>query len=750
MPFIARNPVTAVARVVATALGLTVLTAQADETTAQPVTVFNAADVEARGLVALDGIASAVPEISWTRGLNSFDTLSLYLRGEGPTAPGQVTLDGAVGIYQDGFLVSRLQANTFDLLDLERVEVISGPQGALYGRDTAGGVLNLTSRAPTGQLGFNQQVSFGNRNSYRIMSSLDAPSWHGISAKGTVLVSGGDGWVNNAAAQLHDFGSDMQRGARLQLKWDALDSLHAGYFVERSNENSTPEYPQVPPLNGTDPGFGYTYYANPDGPQRTSYRAVNLPLSTANHTAQGLTLSWHPGSALTVESRTGYRTMSADEEMDYVEFYDFPEASVDLYSVGQFTQDLRLSGELFDRQLRYTVGGSYLRENAQHTNDFIELSTSAFYSNLVVPTYIRSNTRSVAEYASLSFSPAFWGLDRRLELNVAGRYTRDEKEATRWIYEEPSTTLEDDARAHISYSRPTPEGSIVWHWNDAVSTYIKLSTGYIAGGALENAPIDLFTASVFRPETNSTYEVGLRSALMDDKLHADVAVFYSRRKDVQYAAPENISQQVFEVFDLQRVTVKGASFDVSYQPLTDLTLRASGTYLDWRINWAEAMPGTVFDPAAAAGSPYVVGQNVSSAFALPYTPKYAGSLSGDYTALHLDRAEVLLHLDYVYRGRMFVDAGSGPAVPGGTSDTQQTYGLLGGRITLSQETDWAHRVKWSVWGNNLLDKKYYQPAVGVGGGISNYSAVGVFSGFIGRAGAWAEPRTYGLAIRYEY
>ena len=100
---------------------------------------------------------------------------------------------------------------------------------------------------------------------------------------------------------------------------------------------------------------------------------------------------------------------------------------------------------------------------------------------------------------------------------------------------------------------------------------------------------------------------------------------------------------------------------------------------------------------------------------------------------------------------MFTSAGSGPAVPGSQFDTQPAYGLLNGRLTLSQETDWSHRLKFSLWGHNLLNRKYYQPAVGVGAGIEGYDTNGTrFGGYTSRAGAWAEPLTYGINATYQY
>jgi iron complex outermembrane recepter protein len=723
------------------ALGATVST--------NSIAVLTTADLEERGINTLDGIAAALPAISSTPALNSLSTLSLYMRGEGPAAPGQITLDGAVGIYQDGFYISRLQANTFDLLDLERAEVLAGPQGATYGRDTTGGVINLISQAPTGRLGFDDSVDFGNRNSYRVLSSFDTPRWNGLSAKATLLASAIDGYVNNELANQHDYGKDKQRAARLQLLWDGLENLRAAYFIERTGLDSTAEYDSNPAENGQEIYPGFTYYADPNRPPHSTYRPVLLPLSTSNHTAQGLTLTWHVWPALTVESLTGYRTMNANEFQDYTEFYGEPNTTTNLYQQHQFSQELRFSGDVLDRQLGYVAGVSYFKERGTHSSDFF-----LPVDDDDVLTDVSAQSRSQAAYAQLRWQPAL--LSRRLEVIAADRYTKDVKDAGRSVFFDASQSLESDALNHLSYNRATPEFSIAYRWSEAFSSYAKVATAYQAGGALESAYPGDFSSDTLRPETSTTYEIGLKSNF-NDRIQADVALFDSRRKNVQYALPiavyvdNNPIDSLFDdAFELQRVTVRGASFDLHARPLDDLALSASATYLHWSIDRADAAAGTVFDPSTGSGSPYVVGQNIKDVFALPYTPKYSASIAGDYTFLHLDRKDVMAHLDYVYRSAMFTDAGAGSAVPGGQFDTQPGYGLLNGRITLSQETDWSHHLKFGLWGRNLLNKRYYQPAVGVGAGVTAFDSSGTLGGFQSRAGAWSEPLTYGVNVRYEY
>jgi iron complex outermembrane recepter protein len=706
------------------------------------VAVLSTADLEERGITSLDGIAAALPGISSTPALNSLSTLSLYMRGAGPVAPGQITLDGAVGIYQDGFYISRLQANTFDLLDLERAEVLAGPQGATYGRNTTGGVIDLISQAPTGTLRFDQSVDFGNRDSYRILSSIDTPRWNGLSAKVTAVASSIDGYVNNELATQHSYGEDKQRAARLQLLWDGLANLRAAYFIERSSLDSTPEYDSNPTENGQELYPNFTYYANPNSPPHSTYRPVLLPLSTSNHTAQGLTLTWHAWPALSVESLTGYRTMNANEFQDYTEFYGAPTTTTDLYQQHQFSQDLRFSGEAFDRQFGYVAGVSYFREKGAHSSDFFLPVNEEDQL-----TEVSAESRSQAAYAQLRWLPAFFA--GRLEVSAAGRYTKDIKDAGRSIIDS-GVSVESDGLSRLSYDRATPEFTVAYRWSAGFSSYAKVSTAYQAGGALESAPLGEFGSDTFRPETSTTYEIGLKSSF-NERLQADVTLFDSRRKNVQYALP--VTLLVDDAFELQHVTVRGASFDLHARPLNDLALSASATYLHWSIDRADAAAGTVFDPSTGNGSPYALGENIKDVFALPYTPKYSASVAGDYTFLHLDRKDVMMHLDYIYRSEMFTQAGAGPAVPGGQFDTQPGYGLLNGRITLSQETDWSHRLKFSLWGRNLLNRKYYQPALGVGGGVTGFDTSGsvpTLSGYQSRAGAWAEPMTYGLNIKYVY
>ena len=705
-------------------------------------------ELDLRGITSLEGIAAAVPGLTLVPSDNSRNTPLLYMRAQGPTDPAQITRDGAVGVYQDGFYIARAQALSFDLFDLDRIEVVRGPQGARYGRDTTGGVVNLISSAPSGELRFKQSSSFGNRNMFRALASLDTPEWHGLSAKLTAIASSIDGYVHNPEPGSHDYGEERQRGGRVQLHWDGVASFKADYSLERSDLDSTPPYGTNPYLNGQLLYFPYSYYANPDGPTYTTYRPVFLPLSTSKHVAHELTLSWSPSSAFTVQSLTAYRGLDANAVQDYAEFIGIAEATDDAYLHHQLTEELKVVGSVLDREISYAAGLSYFKEHGWHTGLFDLPTLPHEIERLVL-----AETKASAAYLELHWQPRI--LRRRLEVTLGARYTREVRDAQRFVVDSTLGNQENGAATgainHLSYGRFNPGGTLSYRWSNAITTYASASTGYRSGGALESAPIGQFGTSAFQPETLVTYELGLRSAFLGDRLRANLAAFTSREHDVQYAIPIDLFTD--QVYPLQQATIRGFDLGLSAAPLRDLVLSAGAAYLRWTIDKAVVLAGTPLDPATSSGSPYSVGGSVTDLFALPYAPKYNLTASGDYTVLRWYASSLSARLDFSYRGQFYDDFAAGPAVPGRQLDTTPAVSLLNARLQFATDTDWNHHIRVSLWGRNVLNRKYYLFAGGYGSGVSAFNGSGAGAtpaGWLARAGGWAEPASYGVNVGYEY
>jgi iron complex outermembrane receptor protein len=675
-----------------------------------------------------------------TPSLSSSNAPLLYMRGMGLDNPIQITRDAAVGVYEDGFYIARQQALTFDVPGLDHIEVREGPQGASTGYASIAGAVNLVSRAPSGELHFEETADVGSRNLFRVTSAIDTPRWHGLSAKLSAIASSIDGDVSNSAPGWQNYGQERQLGGRLQLRWDPLSSLRADYFLEKSILNSTPNYDTNPSLNG-ETVYLIPYYANPDGPTKAAYRPITLPLSISNHIAQGLTLTWQPTTSLAVKSLTGYRTLGDESFQDYADFLAFTEATEDFYHHHQFSEELQLLGSLPQEQLSFTAGVFYLRERGYHNR------STFFYADVSPATglplsflnQVTATARSEAAYLQLHWQP--WS---RFQIDAAARYTQDVKNATRSVENSFNGSQESGAVSHLTDKRIEPAMTLSYRWTLGIESYASFSTGHRPGAALESAVPGQFTRP-FRPESVATYELGLKSAFFDERLHANLAVFSSRYRDIQYAMPLNVLQD--EVETLQQATIHGAELNVGVTPVKDLTFAVSGAYLHWRIDKALVAAGTEFDPATVPQSPFVVGQNIREVFSLPYAPRYNFTASSDYAFLHLVRSDFSAHLDYGYRGTMFGDAGAGIAVPGHQFDTVPSARLLDARITFSQETDRHHHVKVSLWGQNVLNRKYYALAGGFG---SPFTSTAAPAGYLGRVGAWAGPAIYGLYASYEY
>jgi iron complex outermembrane receptor protein len=730
-------------------------------------TTLSRTELDAAGIISLPGVAQVHPGLTTTPSWNSLTAPLLFIRGAGLEDSSGITRDGAVGIYQDGFPIARAQALGFDLLELDQVQLLEGPS-ALYARNTPGGVINLVSDSPAGYLRLAERAEFGNRNAFRVLSSLDTPAWHGLSAKVTLLASSIDGYTKNTGAPpelSQPFGLETDKGARLKLHWRGLAHLGADYFIERSELGSTPAYDSNPALNGESFGVQilFPYYASTSGPMGTAYRAVLLPRSPSGQTAQGLTLSWQPAQALAVRSLTGYRTLDATQTQDYTESFGYSEGTIDTYRHHQLSQQLEASGNLLDRQIHYLLGGSYFRERGHHESLFgLPQNNPSEVDRRIV-----ADAASEAGYAQLGFQPAFLG--RHIELSLAARYQHDTRDAERFLSDSapcPGSAaagpcaLENGVATgavdHLRYDRVSPQASLTYHIVAALDLYAQGSRSDQGGGALESAAPGQFGKSRFEPDRRTTYEMGLRSHFLGERLRVNTSVFDTRYEKLQYAIPYGIVVQ--EIETLQKAQVRGGDLDLQVVPAgEDLAVTLRGQYLSWHIDRALVQSGSILDPASGRGSPYTVGQNVADLFAFPYTPKYRLTAASDYTVLHLDRREVRVHLNYSYQGKMFSTAAAGPALPGNQLDTLPAVGLLDARLSLTQETDFSHRVRISLWGQNVLNRKYYLLSGGVGpDGIgsglapTNGSPQILPAGYSSRAVAWAPPPTYGVSFAYDY
>lgn len=741
-----------------TGLQEVVVTAQKREENLQGVPIsisaISSAQLQTRGLSSFKDIALTTPSITTAPAYGATGTLLLYMRGMGTSDPDNIASESGVGIYEDGFYIPRSDALTFDMADLERVEVLRGPQGTLYGFNTAGGAVNLISRKPTGEFGLRQTLDYGNRNMFRSLTVLDLPVWHNIATKFTFLKSGIDGFVRNQGSS-HDFGENNQTGGKFQLHWEAGAKFQADYFAELGRQRATPQqYFQNASFDGQtitlydpdtlQPGTPYLY-SGADRPRETTYRPIDLPLSSSRVAAHGLTLTWNVNDALTLKSLTGYRDSATKRRNDFAEAFStgpFPLSDHEFGSRDSraFSQEVQAIGELSGSSLSYVAGAYYFRERGMAVEgatgqvpDLVPIYGSfAFYA---IHDEYAVRSRSKAVYGQLTWRPDFFA--QRTEFTLGGRYTRDFREGG-------GTNLVTGAIAAPSsatFAKFTPTGTASLKLTDDVSTYAKVATGYRAGGVCLRG-VNCFR-SKFDPETLTSYELGLKSYWFDRRMRLNAAAFNSKFKDMQLNFTNGVIGQgtIQGIFNAGSAAIRGIELDLQASPVESLSVTASYSYLDASIDRIDVPPDSTFDAARNPASPYNVGDNAKDAFVIPFSPKHSVDLGADYTMLQRDDNSVTLHLDYQYRGESYQLPTYGPAAPGRNFGQVPSYGLFNGRLTLATMLPRGDRFSVSLWGKNLFDKEHIISVLGNGNNLTGFSS---------SAAAWAPPRSYGISFAYEY
>jgi iron complex outermembrane receptor protein len=718
------------------------------------ISALSAADLQARGITDFTGIAESNTSMNFTPYPSSSNELILYMRGQGVADPEQITQDGSVGVYEDGFYIARPQIATFDLADVERVEVLRGPQGTLYGRNTVGGAINIISEKPTGELDFKAEATLGTRDDGRALAVINLPAVQGVAAKITLLATNIDGYVKNPGSGpgYQDFGISRQEAGKLQLRYDQGGPFTADYFFEHYDLQSTPIYYQDPLLDGVIPD-----YVGNGKPNTTAYTAIPLPLSDSTSNAQGLTLAFKFNDALMFKSLTGYRSLYSNAYQNYAQAFTnpfeyaflgaFSFTTQDVINSNEFTQEFQLIGNVGD-QFDYVFGLYYYREGANHLED-----EGIAYT--ILPFDEQSSRYVVADSKSRAgYGQATWkipGFDDKLKLTLGARYTHDTKDATR---DETATLVgvgviasEINATNSQTFSKFNPAGTLAYDWTRDLNTYVRIATGYRAGGSSEGAPIGSF-GTTYGPETSTQYEIGLKSYWLDHTLRINAAAFYTDIHDLQMqfnTDPTNLGIVLTQ--NAGAATIKGFEWESMYQPIQDLALGFNWTYLDPEIKQVTAIAGTVFDPSVNPDSPYHVGENVAELFRLPYAPRNIFDATADYTFLHANNGGYSVTLNYRYQERQWDSAPTGPAVPDNQLYSIPGHGTLDARLTYSTELPNNKRLKVSLWGKNVTQLHYLQHIIGQGSALA---VPGTPAGFTYQSLAWEPPPTYGVDFSYGF
>lgn len=529
------------------------------------VTAVSADRLEATGAADITTLQQSTPNLTVQVARGSNSTLISFIRGVGQQDP-LWGFEPGVGLYVDDVYIARPQGAVLDIFDIERMEVLRGPQGTLYGRNTIGGAIKYVTAKIEGEPDMRFKGQFGSYNQRDFIGSAKGMVSDSLGVGLTWASFDRDGYGSNLTTGAEHYNKDVA-AARATVEFSPTPDLFfrlAGDIVtDRSNpRHGHREVAAFNVLNQPIPGGEvlanvYDTRAGAGDKNRVESRGVSL---------MG---EWSASDTLTFKSISAYRAGETAGEIDFdtlpAPFLDIPAR----YSDHQFTQELQL---LYSGDRVQAVGGLfYLSATAAGAFDTV-LSQAA----LTIATAGHVDTESWSAFADVSFE-----LTDALTLSVGGRYTQDEK--TGVVYRQNFTGIRSPlfgnplavpglVRSNFTstdtYEKFTPRVSISYDLSSELTGYASYSQGFKSGGFDMRADAILTPTSRdgYDPETVDSYEAGLKGYFFDRRLSLNTAVFYAQYQDqqvtLQTPVGASIASQVLNVGEshMSGVEVEGVAF----------------------------------------------------------------------------------------------------------------------------------------------------------------------------------------------
>lgn len=757
-----------------------VVTAQKREASLQdtPIAIssFNTQALERLGVTEAGDIAKYTPNLDIRNPPGSFDNVGYSLRGMSSTDPSLLG-EPTVGLYADGVYIARIAGAAFELVDLERIEVLRGPQGDLYGRNTIGGAINLVSQKPAEDFGFRQKLAFGNYDYLRSDTSVDTGEYAGLSAKLAFSHWERDGWLDNSLADNKLGEVDKSDAARTAVRWVPSDNFVADYVFDYSDRLSNATLSQIVHVRPYQLNLGGAIlqqaaeYASPDRLDTLAMASSTEPDTWSKVRGHALHLDWQLGE-ITLRSISAFRDWEAGTHAnEYGAFASDGKTVLDgaggLVPAGeyvsiflatredeahQFTQEFQLLGDAFNQRLHYTLGLYYFEETVYEDNPQsytipaimayggLDQATQSFLC--VDPTYADPNaclgkdtllSAPIFQYGADNDSIAAYGqfqyaLTDALNVTLGLRYTEDNKKV--FLRNSSITRNEglDEVQADDSWQNFSPSMTVDWALNDQTNVYGTLSRGYRSGGFNARATTSSAFATPYEEENVISYEIGAKTELLDQRLRVNSAVFYyvySDKQVPQFEAGSGGASSIISNAGEQEAL--GLELDVTLIPADGWLVQASYGYIDIDINKFVTKPS---DPVTGlpAGDDNV---DISDFARVMATPRENASVLVQYQLPAFSFGQLTLQVDANYNSERYFNPINA------LYDSAQDQTLINARATLGEVEIASGVFQAAVWGRNLADKGYREWGI-------DFGALGY------AVDSFIAPRMYGIDLVYTY
>ncbi|WP_372730400.1 TonB-dependent receptor [Novosphingobium sp.] len=572
------------------------------------ITAISQADLANQQIVNAQDIAKAVPGLTMIPVSANPSTFQIALRGGTEQASGLIVSEPVVGIYVDDVYRGRLQGSNLQMADIERIEVLRGPQGTLYGRNTFSGALKVITRTPgENNSWFNASVGYGTFNEVRSDMSVGGKVAENLGASLSLLYRNqGDGWIFNRA-QNRMVGKERNFAGRAKVAYDngPLKIVAAASYSKDDNDGYIPVNVDFVP-DAARVSFAtrvFTENARPLVPGNPYVTSSPTPSrgETEVFTAN-LDIAYEIGD-VTLRSITAFVDTKDFFRWDLVGgLQAAPNVFVSTFDRGsasgaqQWSQELQATGSSLDGKLNWLAGVYYFTE--QGDQDFRD----AFFG-FALPLFVqRTKTDSYAVFAQANYA-----LTEQTSITLGGRYTKDDKRFDATIAAPTNLVAGLDA----SFDAFTPKFGIEHKFDQDIMGYVSVSKGFKAGGfnGLSRAPAVL--NAVYQPQTVWAYEAGLKADLFDRKLRSNLAVFINDVDGLQQTAQRGTD---FPQINVGSARIWGVELELTARPVSGLNLFGAVSYNNGRYK--------TLDPRADAAT--------SGARNIPLVSEWQARLGGTF------------------------------------------------------------------------------------------------------------------------
>ncbi|MBD1599568.1 TonB-dependent receptor [Pseudomonas typographi] len=709
-----------------------------------PITVLDSQTLENQRIYRIQDLQQLAP--STNVAYQHARQASVSIRGLGNN-PANDGLEGSVGLYLDNVYLGRPGMAVFDLLDVEQVDVLRGPQGTLFGKNTTAGVLNISTRKPSFTPERSIETSVGEHGYVQTKGSISGPLNDRLAGRLSLYRTREDGDTRNIFDG-HDVNGGAREGMRGQLLWNINDDLNVRFIGDYNQEKSTYGSPTLysvgPYINGSNRFLQRV--ASAGGTLASGNRKVNFDGDSTKTTFQGgasVEVNWRAPSDFTLTSITAYRwwdfTPNNDDGLDISVYRNNGVAVKDK----QYSQEIRLASPIGDAY-DYVVGAYYYRQVLNNygatlygsdADNFLGTAQGAL-ANVDSFTNGHITTNSYALFGQLTLH-----LAPRLDLALGVRGTYEEKDA--WVQRQAPTggasvsgaaatarqaqlgAFDSGDLSQYSFS-PSTMASLSYRFNDQLLGYTTLSHGEKSGGvnlAVGSARTAGAGSLLIGSERSNNLEVGLKSTLFDQRLLLNANLFLTRVTGYQATAYDPDVRANY-LTNAGAVRSRGAELDATWQPNRNWTVNANASYNDVRYtSYKNASCAPEISYATGAAECDLSGATV------PGASKWIANLNTHYQWFLEGGLQPYVNASYAFRSHTV-----------GTLDNSE-YSEIPSYAVVNLSTGLRgdlYQGQWdvSLWLKNAFDKTY---ATYVWGGSN-----GSYNASLG------DSRTLGMTARYDF